>query len=393
MRIPASRAPRRAEAAARRPEAVRAQREGRLPRGFARAARDAGRTAENAKTRLRGLHRHAGGGDPRVGYRLIMERMRNAGMLAMFAFLFLALALFVPYFITLPNLVGLLLSVSTVGMGACSMLFCLAAGDIDLSIESQVAMSGVMAAVLIRLTGSVAMGVAGGVLTGGLVGLMNGLIVAKLRINSLIATLGMMQIVRGLGFIVSNGSAVGISRPGFYRIGAGFVLGLPVPVWITAACFLVAYLLFEKTPFGRDALAVGGDREAARLAGVKVDFVRIRIFAMQGLVVGLAGVILASRMTSGQPNTSTGYSMDVISACVLGGVSLSGGTGKVSGAMVGVLIMGTVQNAMNLLNMPTFYQYVTRGLILLLAVLFDQLRGGRLSLRHPPSAASPGRDS
>jgi L-arabinose transport system permease protein len=322
-----------------------------------------------------------------------MERMRNAGMLAMFAFLFLALALFVPYFITLPNLVGLLLSVSTVGMGACSMLFCLAAGDIDLSIESQVAMSGVMAAVLIRLTGSVAMGVAGGVLTGGLVGLMNGLIVAKLRINSLIATLGMMQIVRGLGFIVSNGSAVGISRPGFYRIGAGFVLGLPVPVWITAACFLVAYLLFEKTPFGRDALAVGGDREAARLAGVKVDFVRIRIFAMQGLVVGLAGVILASRMTSGQPNTSTGYSMDVISACVLGGVSLSGGTGKVSGAMVGVLIMGTVQNAMNLLNMPTFYQYVTRGLILLLAVLFDQLRGGRLSLRHPPSAASPGRDS
>jgi L-arabinose transport system permease protein len=300
-------------------------------------------------------------------------------MLAVFIALFVLLSAFVPFFLTVPNLVGLLLSVSMVGMGACSMLLCLASGEIDLSVESTVALSGVLAAVLVNLTGSVTLGVLGGIAAGGAVGLVNGTVVAKLKINSLIATLATMQIVRGLCFIISGGSAVGVSDPLFFSLGNGFLLGVPMPVWITAACFLAFSLIFKRTAFGRNTLAVGGGPEAARLAGIRVDSVKIAIFALQGLVTGLAGVVLASRMTSGQPNTSLGYSLDVISACVLGGVSLSGGVGSVSGALVGVLIMGTVQNAMGLLNMPTFYQYVTRGLILLSAVIFDQSRSRKKS--------------
>ena len=131
-------------------------------------------------------------------------------------------------------------------------------------------------------------------------------------------------------------------------------------------------MLFRS--FGKNTVAIGGNKEAARLSGINVDRTRIIIFSLQGLMAGFAGVVLASRMTSGQPNTSQGFSLDVISACVLGGVSLSGGVAPIMGAIVGVLIMGTVQNAMNLMNIPTFYQYVVRGFILLVAVLIDQFK-------------------
>ena len=300
--------------------------------------------------------------------------MGNSGALVAFVILFTLSSLFVPFFFTLPNLVGLLLSLSFVGMGACTMLFCLAAGEIDLSVESTAAVSGVLAAVLVNLTGSVAAGVLGGVLMGGLAGLFNGLIVAKLRLNPLIATLATMQLVRGLAFVVSNGSAVGVSNAAFYTLGNSYFFGLPSPVWITLSCFLVFGVLFNNTAYGKYALAIGGNREAARLAGVNVDFIRIVNFTLQGLVVGFAGVILASRMTSGQPNSSTGYSMDVVSACLLGGISLSGGHASIISAVVGVLIIATVQNAMSLLNLPTFNQYMTRGLILLAAVILDQMK-------------------
>lgn len=298
----------------------------------------------------------------------------NANMLVIFLILFAGCSIFVPNFFSRVNMVGLALSVSMVGMVACTMLFCLASGDFDLSIESVVAFSGVLAAVLINLTGSVFVGIAGGVIAGGLVGLTNGLVITKFRINALIATLATMQIVRGVGFIVSDGKAIGIQNAGFFSLGTQSFWNIPNPVWITIACFTVFGILLNRTTFGRNTLAIGGNKEAARLAGINVDRVKILIFSLQGLMAGFAGVVLASRMTSGQPNTSAGFSLDVISACVLGGVSLAGGVGTILGTIVGVLIMGTVQNAMNLLNMPTFYQYVARGAILLAAVLFDQLK-------------------
>jgi L-arabinose transport system permease protein len=295
-------------------------------------------------------------------------------LVVVFVALFAALSLFVPNFLSWFNLVALALSVSLVGMVACTMLFCLASGDFDLSVESVLAFAGVLAAVVINQTGSAALGILAGIAAGGIVGLVNGFVIAKIHVNALITTLATLQIVRGLGFIVSGGSAVGVSHPRFLDLGMENTLGLPNPVWITAACFLLFGVLLRSTSFGRHTLAIGGNREASRLAGIPVDRVKIVIFAMQGLMAGFAGVILASRMSSGQPNSSVGFSLDVISACVLGGVALSGGSGTMVGTVIGVLIMGTVQNVMSLMNVPTFYQYVARGLILLTAVGFDRLR-------------------
>jgi L-arabinose transport system permease protein len=160
----------------------------------------------------------------------------------------------------------------------------------------------------------------------------------------------------------------------FFNLGNGQFLGLPNPIWITIVCFIVFGVLLNNTSYGKNTLAMGGNMEATRLAGVAVDKIKIMIFTIQGMMAGFAGVVLASRMTSGQPNTSIGFSLDVISACVLGGVSLSGGVAPIQGAIVGVLIMGTVQNSMNLMNIPTFYQYVVRGTILLIAVLIDRFK-------------------
>ncbi len=156
------------------------------------------------------------------------------------------------------------------------------------------------------------------------------------------------------------------------------MLGISLPIWVTLACFVVFGVLLNQTVYGRNTLAIGGNPEASRLAGINVERTRVWIFLIQGAVTALAGVILASRITSGQPNAAEGFEFNVI-ACVLGGVSLLGGQATISGVVIGVLIMGTVENVMNLLNIDAFYQYLVRGAILLAAVLLDQLknRGAR----------------
>jgi len=243
----------------------------------------------------------------------------NAGMAVVFVVLFVGVSLTVPNFFTWVNMKGLALSVSMVGMVACTMLFCLASGHFDLSVESIVACSGVLAAVVTNATGSVLAGIAAGVAAGGVVGIVNGVVVAKFHINALITTLATMQIVRGLGYIVSGGSAVGVREEQFFVLGTSAILGVPTPVWITVACFALFGYLLARTTFGRNTLAVGGNEEAARLAGIPIDRIKIVIFAVQGAMAGFAGVVLASRMTSGQPVTSQGFSLEVIAACVLGG--------------------------------------------------------------------------
>lgn len=302
----------------------------------------------------------------------LADFLDRAGMLLVLALLFAGCALFVENFLSWRNLQGLALAVTTIGMVACTMLFCLAAGDFDLSVGSVVACAGVLAAVVMTRTGSITLGVLAGLGLGAASGFTNGFVVARLGINALITTLATMQIVRGLGFIISDGKAVGIAQEGFFALGNSSLLGVPTPVWITVACFAAFGLVLNRTVFGRDTLAVGGNAEAAHLAGIPVARVKIVIFTLQGVMAAFAGIVLASRMTSGQPNASLGFELEVISACVLGGVSLTGGIGSMGFVIAGVLIMGIVQNAMNLLNVPTFYQYVARGLILLAAVLFDR---------------------
>ena len=298
----------------------------------------------------------------------------NFGMLVVFAVLFIACVLFIPNFGSFINMKGLGLAMSMSGMVACGMLFCLASGDFDLSVASVIACAGVTTAVVINMSESLWLGIGAGLLLGVLCGFVNGFVIAKLKINALITTLATMQIVRGLAYIFSDGKAVGIEDERFFTLGFANWLGVPAPIWLTIATMLIFGFLLNKTTFGRNTLAIGGNEEAARLAGVPVVRTRIIIFILSGLVSAAAGIILASRMTSGQPMTSLGYELIVISACVLGGVSLKGGIGKISYVVAGVLILGTVENAMNLLNISPFSQYVVRGLILLAAVIFDRYK-------------------
>ncbi len=308
---------------------------------------------------------------------LLRSLYEQGGMLIIFLALFGVCALFIENFFSLINLKGLALAVSMSGMVACTMLFCLVAGDFDLSVGSIIACAGVFAALVSNVTASVTLGILAGVLLGGMVGALNGVVIAKFKINALITTLASMQIVRGLGYIISGGNAVGLQTESFFKLGNATLLGVPAPVVITLLCFLAFGFILKHTRYGRYALAIGSNLEAARLSGVPVERIKIIVFTMQGLVTGLAGVVLAARMTSGQPMTAMGFELEVISACVLGGVSLAGGVGAMRHVVAGVLLLGTVQNAMNLLNVAPFYQYVARGIILLVAVLFDRFKQAR----------------
>lgn len=311
-----------------------------------------------------------------------LQILRRFGVqLLLLTLVLAAFCALVPDFAGLRNLRGLILSVTLVGTIATTMMLVLALREVDLSVGSITALAGVLTAVVIERTGGVAIGIIAGLTAGAGIGFLNGWVVARLRVNSLIVTLATMEIVRGLAFLASGGKAVSIPAERFYILGSGSFLGLSFPIWIMLLAFVAFGTLLNRTVFGRNVLAIGGNPEAARLAGVPVDRVRIGVFVLQGLVAAVAGIVLAARITSGQPNTSQGLELAVISACVLGGVSLAGGVATVAGVIIGVLIMGAAQNALNLLDVPTFYQYVVRGGILLAAVIFDRLRqSGRMHL-------------
>jgi L-arabinose transport system permease protein len=307
------------------------------------------------------------------------QQITEYSLIVIFVVMFLTMSLTVDHFFSIENMLGLALSISQIGMVACTMMFCLASRDFDLSVGSTIAFAGVLCAMVLNATDNTFIAILAAVAAGAVIGFVNGAVIAYLRINALITTLATMEIVRGFGFIVSHGQAVGVSSDTFIALGGLSMLGISLPIWVTLACFIVFGVLLNQTVYGRNTLAIGGNPEASRLAGINVERTRVWIFLIQGAVTALAGVILASRITSGQPNAAQGFELNVISACVLGGVSLLGGRATISGVVIGVLIMGTVENVMNLLNIDAFYQYLVRGAILLAAVLLDQLknRGSR----------------
>ncbi|WP_206999297.1 L-arabinose ABC transporter permease AraH [Trinickia mobilis] len=307
------------------------------------------------------------------------QQITEYSLILIFVAMFITMSLTVDHFFSIENMLGLALSISQIGMVACTMMFCLASRDFDLSVGSTVAFAGVLCAMVLNATNNTFIAILAAVAAGSVIGFVNGAVIAYLRINALITTLATMEIVRGLGFIASHGQAVGVSSDTFIALGGLTFFGVSLPIWVTLMCFIVFGVLLNKTVYGRNTLAIGGNPEASRLAGINVERTRVFIFLIQGAVTALAGVILASRITSGQPNAAEGFELNVISACVLGGVSLLGGRATISGVVIGVLIMGTVENVMNLMNIDAFYQYLVRGAILLAAVLLDQLknRGGR----------------
>ena len=304
----------------------------------------------------------------------LRQFLAQSGMIVVFAVVLLTAILVAPRFLSGENMISLGLQVSSVGIVACTMLFCLAAGDFDLSVGSSLAFGGMVAVLTANATGSLFLGALAALAAGGCVGLVNGIVIARFGINALITTLAMMQIVRGLTNILGHGTPVTSTKPGFDWLGNTPLLGVPVPIWIMVVFFVVFGVLLNKTVFGRNVLATGGNREAAHLSGIPVARTKTIIFVLSGMAAAFAGVITASRLVVASNNAGDKLELQAISACVLGGVSLTGGVGTISGTIVGVLTMGVVENVMRLKSVDAFYQMVVTGLILLVAVLLDRLK-------------------
>ena len=246
-------------------------------------------------------------------------------------------------------------------------------GGLDLSIGSTVALVGVIishAQYTLGIPGAVAVGLAASVA----IGLTNGLLVTRVGINPLITTLGMFSVVRGLAFVISGGLTETMFDPVFGRLGRGFIAAIPVPVIIFAVVTVACHVVMKYTKYGRAMYSIGGNPTASHLAGLPVKRYQLAAYVLSALSAGVAGVILTSLLGAGAPQAATGLELSVIAAVILGGTSLAGGKGTILGTLLGVLILGTLNNGMVLLSVSAYYQQIAQGLVLLLAVGLDQLR-------------------
>ena len=295
--------------------------------------------------------------------------------------LILVMAVFVPGFFTMHNLTNVARQVSINAIIASGMTLIIITAGIDLSVGSLVALTGCIAMIVLNATDSDVLGVGVGIAVGGLAGAMNGSLVAFLRLPAFVVTLGGLTIFRGLALTVTNGQPI-IRFEGVYQwLGQGVLLGLPVPVWAMIVVVIAIHLLLSRTAFGAHLYAVGGNETAARLSGVRVQLVKFMAYVIGGLLTGLAGMILMARLSSAQPASGEMFELDAIAAVVLGGTSLSGGRGMVWGTLIGALIIGILNNSLNLLGVSSFYQLVAKGMIILLAVFVDQWLRQRLASR------------
>ena len=287
------------------------------------------------------------------------------------------LAVMSPDFLTVANLLNVMRQVSINALIAFGMTLVILLGGIDLSVGSILALSSVFTATLISRGTDPVVATLVGIASGAVMGAANGLVIAKGKVAPFIATLGTMTILRGLALVLSNGSPVtGINSDFFTMLGGGYVANLiPIPVIWMALMFAVIWFVLKKTVFGRHVYAVGGNEEASRLSGVSVDGVKIWVYTLSGAMSAMAGIILTSRLNSAQPTAGAGYELDAIAAVVLGGTSLTGGRGWIFGTLVGALLIGVLNNGLNLLGVSSFYQQVIKGVVILLAVLID--RGGK----------------
>jgi ribose/xylose/arabinose/galactoside ABC-type transport system permease subunit len=280
-----------------------------------------------------------------------------------------------PQFLSVPNLINVALSIAITGILAVGMTMVILTGGIDLSVGSVVALAGVVAATLAASsggTGGVVLGVLVALAIGVGVGLFDGLVVAHLRVPPFVATLAMLTICRGLAFVISGGRSIGDLPAGFTFAGRESVLGLPLPVILMALVFVGGWFLLRRTVIGRYIYAVGGNPRATFFAGVNIRRVLVLTYVLNGLLVGLAGFVLASRLGAGVPNSGIQYELDVIAAVVVGGTSLTGGQGSVVGTFWGAVFIGVLNNGLNLFGVDPYMQKIALGVVLLLAVFADQ---------------------
>jgi ribose transport system permease protein len=277
-------------------------------------------------------------------------------------------------FLTVNNLLNVLRQVSINALIAFGMTFVILTGGIDLSVGSMLALSSAMVAQLIAKGVDFVPALLIGVIGGAIMGAFNGLMITKGKVAPFIATLASLTIFRGFTLVFTNGSPItGMNNDlSFQMFGKGYLFGIPIPVVTMLVVFAILLFVLRKTVFGRQTYAIGGNEEASILAGIKVDRVKVVIYSISGALSALAGIILISRLNSADPNAGASYELDAIAAVVLGGTSLSGGKGSILGTLIGALIIGVLNNGLNLLNVSPFYQLVVKGFVILLAVLIDR---------------------
>jgi|SRR5699024_7087481 len=313
-----------------------------------------------------------------VGKDLVSDWFRNVirgniGIISVLLVLFVVLSIMSPVFLTSGNILTVLNQISVNAIIALGMTFVIILAGIDVSVGSIVAMSGTLTVGFIVGTGvPVYIAILLGLLMGGAIGLINGFVVNKYRLHSFIVTLATMNIAKGIAYVYSGGQAERVSEPSFTVLGTGKILGfIPLPVVFMVILIIIFSTLLNKTKFGTYTYAIGGNREAARFSGVPIKKVEIVVYTFTGILAAFAGLILAAKMYSGQPSVGDGYELDAIAACVLGGTSLYGGRGSISGTVFGAIVIGIISNGMNLLALNSFWQLIVKGVIIMIAIIID----------------------
>ncbi|MCI9304175.1 ribose ABC transporter permease [Clostridium sp.] len=277
-----------------------------------------------------------------------------------------------PAFMTLSNITNVFTQVSTNAIIAVGMTFVILTGGIDLSVGSTVAISGAFAASIIKSTNNVFLAIIVAGIVGIVIGLINGLLISKGKLQAFIATLATMTIFRGVTLVFTNGTPISKLSESFVNIGNGKLGFIPIPVVITVIVFIIAVYVLTQTRFGRYLYALGGNEDSARLSGINTNKIKTLVYVISGFASSIAGVIIASRIGSASPNAGTGFELDAIAAVVIGGTSLAGGEGRITGTLIGALIIGVLNNGLNLMNVSPFYQSIVKGLVILIAVLLDK---------------------
>ena len=279
-------------------------------------------------------------------------------------------------FMTSSNILNILRQTSINSIIAAGMTFVIITGGIDLSVGSTLALSGAVAAFLISTGTPPALALLAALLVGASIGFLNGIAITKGKLQPFIVTLATMTVFRGATMVFTDGKPIsaGYEKGAEFlsTLGNGYVMGIPIPIIIMIVVFLIGYYVLTQTTFGRYVYSLGGNEEATKLSGVNTDRMKVIVYSISGFLAALAGIIITARLSSAQPTAGSGYELDAIAAVVLGGTSLAGGVGSILGTVTGALIIGVLNNALNLMNVSSYYQLLAKGVVILIAVLLDR---------------------
>ncbi len=306
--------------------------------------------------------------------RLLGEFKNKLGILFVLILLIIIMSILSESFLTMFNLMNVARQITIVAILGIGMTFVILSGGIDLSVGSIVALVGSVTAGLLLSGYHLGIAITFGLFVGLAIGIINGVVTTYGKIPSFIVTLGMMTVARGFALVYTDGYPISGLPSSFSFIGRGFIGPIPFPVIIMIVCFTIGYVVLKYTRFGRNVYALGGNEEAARLSGIKTKFTNVSVFAISGLTAAIAGIILASRLSSGQPSAAVAMELDAIAAVVIGGTSFSGGKGSIVGTLIGAAIMGVISNGLNLLGVSSYWQMIAIGFIIVLAVWIDQFK-------------------